>query len=645
MEDSDQAFGRAASTKSCTSSSSYIDVDDLAGFITPDYRYSGTVTPDYLTRGKSKRSTPSSRSGFVGEASSVPYSKCTWDFFLSHKQSNAQDAVQNLRMAISERMPACSFWLDIEQDPTVPGMCHGVSNSKNFLLFLTQGVTESKFCQMEMRWAMQSDKNIVLVAETDERHGKPVLGELIERCPEDLRNLFEEHVIIPWYRDPDLRSVCVTKILKKCVFEVDAEKASISSKLQRPLMFSNNDELVSLASSEERAVQVIDQSFVVFTSVWGIALPGAGAFVRCWAISVTFLVLACGGLCLSRFLHQTGPTWLDAWTWLQNTVAHLIVFLFLQVVLSVLRSDIILDLLENHIDCSKAQAESLRFRTKVLCAVVWILALLMSGATAWGFVPGFLHPSYIGALGNDLPDHRFFFAIAHTFAYLVVLPIMFGSGLSAVLILLLLQELCFMGFLTSLQRLNPDIGSVGVHHAAAAASPLQVEDGDLTRFKVGFVKTWQLHKKIQRRIALSYVLYWLCHVASLPWSIISLSKGFGPDFSDERLERLQTYSHLQVRVWGNLLLSPAFGIPTYIFALLPWLSVYYHRQFFNLTKQMIFAKTQVEVAFRSFLRDFDLYFSAGGLHATPSSVWIYLLILVLNTLGNVSDKLRVLSAL
>ena len=47
---------------------------------------------------------------------------------------------------------------------------------------------------------------------------------------------------------------------------------------------------------------------------------------------------------------------------------------------------------------------------------------------------------------------------------------------------------------------------------------------------------------------LRYVLYWLCHVASLPWSIISLSKGFGPDFSDERLERLQTYSHLQAHL-------------------------------------------------------------------------------------------------
>ena len=163
-----------------------------------------------------------------------------------------------------------------------------------------------------MRWALQAQKNIILVSETDERHGKPELGELIQKCPGDLKHVFEEHVIIPWFRDPEIRSVCVTKILKKCVFEVDAERTSITSKLQRPLMFSNNAELMSLASSEEQAVQVIDQSFVFFTSFWGIALPGASTCTRRFAVFVTFLVLACGAVCFSRIFHQQGPNWLDA---------------------------------------------------------------------------------------------------------------------------------------------------------------------------------------------------------------------------------------------------------------------------------------------------------------------------------------------
>ena len=81
---------------------------------------------------------------------------------------------------------------------------------------------------------------------------------------------------------------------------------------------------------------------------------------------------------------------------------------------------------------------------------------------------------------------------------------MYGSGLSAVMILLLIQELCFMGFTTNLQRLNSDLSRLGVPAAVASASAFRVEEGDRARFKVGFLKTWQLQKEIQRRIAIPY---------------------------------------------------------------------------------------------------------------------------------------------
>lgn len=635
-EDGDKTFSRASSNSTLCIDLEVARVENQD--VALDRSYSRWSIPSSGGKSSPGKQAPP-------EAHVVPYSQCTWDFFLSHKQSNAQDAVLNLRMALSDRIPSSTFWLDIEQDPTVHGMCHGVCNSKNFLLFLTTGVTQSKFCLMGMRWAIQADKNIIMVSETDERHGKPDMAELIEKCPKDLKYLFEDHVVIPWHRDPELQSVCITKILKKCIFEVDAERQSVSDQLNRPLMFCNNDELMSLASSELRAVEVIDRSFICFTSLWGIALPGASSCTRRWGILVTFLVLACGALCFSRFFHQTGPSWLDSWTLLQNVAAHPMVFILLQVLLRILRSELILDLLEHHIDCSKAQATSLRFRTKFQCICVWFLTLLASAATWGGYLPGFLHPDYIGALGNELPDHRFFFGLAHSFAYAFVLPIMYGSGLSAVMILLLIQELCFMGFTTNLQRLNPDLSRLGVPAVVASASAVRVEEADFARFKVGFLKTWQLQKEIQRRIAIPYLLFWLCQVAALPWSVMSLSKGFGPDFSDERLVNLKKYDHLLVRLLALLVASPWFGLPTWIFALYPWLPLYHHWRFFHLTRQLIFAKTQLEVAFRTFLRDFDLYFSAYALHATPATLMIYVLILLVNTLGNVADKLRLLTAL
>lgn len=134
------------------------------------------------------------------------------DFFLSHVQAEAQDAVLSLKLLLSEQSNS-SFWLDTEQHPTSEGMEDGVRNCANFLLFCTQTVLDSRWVQMEVRWARQYRKNVILVAETDERHGKPDLNALIKTAPADIREIFADHVVIPWYRDPDFRQVSLNKII------------------------------------------------------------------------------------------------------------------------------------------------------------------------------------------------------------------------------------------------------------------------------------------------------------------------------------------------------------------------------------------------------------------------------------------------
>ena len=106
-----------------------------------------------------------------------------------------------------------------------------------------------------------------------------------------------------------------------------------------------------------------------------------------------------------------------------------------------------------------------------------------------------------------------------------------------------------------------------------------------------------------------YVLFWALQLCALPWSLLSLAKGFEADFADPRVERLHQYDHLLVRLLSSMIASPWFGFPTWIFAVYPWFPLYHHWRFTNLTKQLIFAKPQVEVAFRSFLSGFELYVS------------------------------------
>merc|ERR1711972_403255 len=93
----------------------------------------------------------------------------------------------------------------------------GVRRCTNFLLYFTEGVTSSTWCQMELRWAVEHRKNIILVGETDERHGKVEIEDLIDEAPEDLRQVFHDHVVIPWYRDPDFRRISLNKICEAAV--------------------------------------------------------------------------------------------------------------------------------------------------------------------------------------------------------------------------------------------------------------------------------------------------------------------------------------------------------------------------------------------------------------------------------------------
>ncbi|CAE7198363.1 unnamed protein product, partial [Symbiodinium necroappetens] len=344
--------------------------------------------------------TSKSKSTIIGapgevEATVVPYEKCRWDFFLSHKQSNAQDAVQNLRLAIGEKFMGASFWLDIEQDPTVRGMCYGVCHSRNVLVFLTEGISESKFCQMEMRWAIAAKRNIILVMETDDRHGKPNMKELINKCPEDVRHLFEEIPIIPWFRDPEFRSVSVDKIVRNIA--KDPRKMDADKKKSKPLVYGNGD-------SEEGA-EVFDQAFVKFTAACGVALPGAGRRTKCWAVAVRVILLTCGMMCCSRLATPEGPGFLDYLTIVQIVAAHPMIFFLLHVVLVILQSPLVADLLENHIDVA-SEGKKLRFKTKLLTALVFLLTTTLSLWGWVGYLPGFFSAYYLTAAedGNPVPD-------------------------------------------------------------------------------------------------------------------------------------------------------------------------------------------------------------------------------------------------
>lgn len=560
----------------------------------------------------------------------MPYAKCRWDFFLSHKQSNAQDAVQNLRLALSERFLGASFWLDIEQDPTVRGMCNGVSYSRNVLIFLTEGITESKFCQMELRWALEANRNLILVMETDDRHGKPNMEHLIHRCPDDLKAVFTQNEIIPWFRDPEFRSVSVEKILRKCA--QDPRRESSFRKAAKPLVYANK-------GGGDDGAEVFDKSFVIFTAMCGVALPGAGKRTKCWAVAVRIILLTCGMMCCSRLFTPEGPAFLDYLTIVQIVAAHPMIFLLLHVMLVLLRSDIVADLLENHIDCA-SEGKKLRFKTKLLTCLV---ALLTTSLSLWGWVgylPGFFHPYYLTS-GNALV----LYGIAHGLTWILILPIFFGSFFAALMIMFTLQELCNMALLTAFNELNHEFELVGLEGVVNSHDGLNVTEHDLFRFQVKYAKSYELYKKIQWQVAMPLAVFWFIEFGLVIWSIWSLAQGFAADENDWRVPHLKSYWNLVVRLSWFVGGSPWFGAGCWITAMLPWGSIYYAWRMNDLTRRLIFKNPSTRHALRSFLGEFALEFRVSFIQATPKGLLLFVPVLVMNTLGFIADALRLFNSI
>ena len=77
-----------------------------------------------------------------------------------------------------------------------------VSASAVVCLFISQGYFLSRNCIKEIHAALEFEKPLLLVAETDPQHGGAPLPELIAECPEELRSrIFDgERPIIPWLR-------------------------------------------------------------------------------------------------------------------------------------------------------------------------------------------------------------------------------------------------------------------------------------------------------------------------------------------------------------------------------------------------------------------------------------------------------------
>ena len=101
-------------------------------------------------------------------------------------------------------------------DVTKSGMREGIGQSGTFLLFLSSGCLSREFVRYELRAALELEKNIILVHESDPRHSPFDFAKDRAPLPSDLQSVLDDFESIAfrrrdWVSELQYQSACPKK--------------------------------------------------------------------------------------------------------------------------------------------------------------------------------------------------------------------------------------------------------------------------------------------------------------------------------------------------------------------------------------------------------------------------------------------------
>lgn len=238
----------------------------------------------------------------------------TYDLFLSHLQRNAQNTVIAMNLFLRDAAPAIRTFIDLEVNMNKRGgltdaLRDGVRRSRALLFFITDGIFRSEWCCNELRWAREMGRIIILVNETDPRHGGIDMKVAIRQAPDDLKSVLRDKIAIPWYRQPEFRDVSVQRILQAA--EVKLLKDGSWAKTAQDA----SDDIRSIMedAQDRRRVTAIDvicrnslamRVVFFFGGLYEFDNKGVDAmYVSLFNLSFWF----CGGVCTANLFYQAVP--------------------------------------------------------------------------------------------------------------------------------------------------------------------------------------------------------------------------------------------------------------------------------------------------------------------------------------------------
>ena len=136
-----------------------------------------------------------------------------WHLFLSHVWCSGQDQVAVIKRQLCQLLINPRIFLDVDDLTSPADLEKYVEASSLILIFLTKGYFRSANCLREVKAAIDQKKPVILVLESDERHGAQSLSDLLLQCPpEHLDELFDRRDCIPWLRESLLQRASLQMI-------------------------------------------------------------------------------------------------------------------------------------------------------------------------------------------------------------------------------------------------------------------------------------------------------------------------------------------------------------------------------------------------------------------------------------------------
>ena len=162
-----------------------------------------------------------------------------YHLFLSHCWKHAQDVAGSAKHLLRAHYLNLRCFVDVDDLDDLERLEEHVEHSDVIVIILTKDYVTSKNCRREVKAALDLEKTIVVLRETDPNHGAATLEELRAECGEVpakeratveklLTIVEDEHSCVEWYREYHLKRAALAEVMARvsALSEADAPKGS-----------------------------------------------------------------------------------------------------------------------------------------------------------------------------------------------------------------------------------------------------------------------------------------------------------------------------------------------------------------------------------------------------------------------------------